>query len=230
MDNAANTFDISTLLDQIHPVIDYDWSTEPFVRMDLTDQNEGLGQIDLNDEESFTNFIFDQLKTANVPFGVGGYAEKRSIYSRSGKLFDYEKEEPRTIHLGIDIWGEAGTPVYTPLEGEVHSFANNEVHADYGPVIILKHEFKGKVFHTLYGHQSQSSLEGLYEGKPIKKGEQISAFGVYAENFHWPPHLHFQLILDMKGLKGDYPGVCKESEKGFYLSNCPDPSILLGLV
>ncbi|RZJ29356.1 MAG: peptidase M23, partial [Flavobacterium sp.] len=32
---------------------------------------------------------------------------------------------------------------------------------------------------------------------------------------------------NMYGLKGDYQGVCKFSERDQYLSNCPDPNIVL---
>jgi hypothetical protein len=50
------------------------------------------------------------------------------------------------------------------------------------------------------------------------------------ENGHWPPHLHFQLIIDMGKAKGDYPGVCKYSEREKYLDNCPDPGFILSMV
>ena len=35
--------------------------------------------------------------------------------NRSGALFAPEGEEPRTIHLGIDVFAPAGTDVITPL-------------------------------------------------------------------------------------------------------------------
>jgi peptidoglycan LD-endopeptidase LytH len=50
------------------------------------------------------------------------------------------------------------------------------------------------------------------------------------ENGNWPPHLHFQLIADMEGWKGDYPGVCKYSEREKWLGNCPDPDLVLDLL
>lgn len=194
------------------------------VRLDLSKNNQELKSIDLNDQEQFSSYIFSKFSTAEGEIGIGGYKEERSLYSRSELFTD---EEPRTIHLGVDIWTKAGTSVYSPLEATVHSFGNHRVHGDYGPVIILQHEVEGEVLHTLYGHLSTMSLHGLYEGKIIKKGEQFASLGAYHENFHWPPHLHFQLIRDMEGYKGDYPGVCKASEKEIYLDNCPDPKVLL---
>ena len=94
-------------------------------------------------------------------------------------------------------------------------------------MIILQHEWEGEVLHTLYGHLSFHDLDELYEGKAIHKGEALAHFGEPHENGHWPPHLHFQLIKDMQGKVGDYPGVCKFSERQQYLSNCPDPNIIL---
>ena len=72
-----------------------------------------------------------------------------------------------------------------------------------------------------------ASLAGLEVGQFISAGEKFAAFGIAAENGHWPPHLHFQLMFDMQGKKGDYPGVCQFSNKEAYLANCPDPELIL---
>lgn len=203
-----------------HPVVKFD----DYLQLDLSKDNQTLQQIDLNDEQSFSSFIFDQLRDYNKQVGIGGYGEKRALYSRSDL---FEGEEARTIHLGIDIWSKAGTPVYCPIDGVVHSFANRAVHGDYGPVIILRHEVLGTSFHSLFGHLSASSLEGLKIGKAFQAGDQLAIMGLYEENFHWPPHLHFQLMMNMENNVGDYPGVCKESEKQLFLENCPDPSVFI---
>ncbi|MEP6913389.1 MAG: response regulator, partial [bacterium] len=46
-------------------------------------------------------------------------------------------------------------------------------------------------------------------------------------NGDWPPHLHFQIIEDMRVHEGDYPGVCSISERAKYLNNCPNPDLIL---
>ncbi len=79
----------------------------------------------------------------------------------------------------------------------------------------------------LYGHLNLASLDGLMEGQFIPMGKQFARFGVKEENGNWPPHLHFQLMFDMQGLKGDYPGVCQFSKREQYLQNCPDPALIL---
>lgn len=193
---------------------------------DLSENNHELSGIDLNDQKAFTDYIFNTLKSNDAEFGIGKYNEDRLIYKRSDL---FSGAEPRSLHLGIDIWAPAGTPVIAPLDGTIHSFADNANHGDYGPTIILKHLTEDKAFHTLYGHLSKSSLSGLYEGKQIERGLDFAEFGTYEENVHWPPHLHFQVIIDMGDYFGDYPGVCKPSEKEQWLTNSPDPGVFCGL-
>ncbi len=160
---------------------------------------------------------------------VGGYDEERAIYS--GPVFAApDGTEARTIHLGIDIFEAVGTPVFALLAGRVHSFQDNANPKDYGPTIILEHTVTSQlIFYTLYGHLSRDSLDGLAIGKPVAAGEEVARLGEAAVNGDWPPHLHFQLILDMQGKRGDYPGVFKKSEREQWKRICPDPAPLLGI-
>ncbi len=162
------------------------------------------------------------------PVRFGGYGEDRSLYTQA--LFAPEGDEPRTVHLGIDVFAPAGAAVYTPLSGRVHSSRINDNPGDYGPTIILEHTpIAGLTFHTLYGHLDRDSLKGLKPGTAFMAGEKIAELGTKRENGGWPPHLHFQIILEIGNAKGDYPGVCKRSERDHWLSICPDPGPLLGL-
>src|SRR5262249_30625654 len=98
---------------------------------------------------------------------------------------------------------------------------------DYGATIILTHLLDETSFYTLYGHLSLNSIKNLREGDRISKGDYFAELGIPAENGQWPPHLHFQIIKDLQGWSGDYPGVCKYSEREVYLANCPDPELIL---
>ncbi|HET9826544.1 MAG TPA: peptidoglycan DD-metalloendopeptidase family protein [Chitinophagaceae bacterium] len=138
--------------------------------------------------------------------------------------------EARRLHLGIDIWGRPYTSVMSPLDGVVHSFAFNDDFGDYGATIILSHNIDGVPFHTLYGHLSFNSIKNLREGESVRRGDVIGEFGIPMENGQWPPHLHFQLVDDIGEWRGDYPGVCKYSERDAYLENCPDPDLILGMM
>jgi murein DD-endopeptidase MepM/ murein hydrolase activator NlpD len=213
---------------QFHPVVQFDSSKDGLLPLDFTSRNTELYNEILSDTKIFTAWVEGKLKAAGARYGIGGYAEHRTVYSIS-KVFDAGKpdEEPRRLHLGTDIWGKPNTPVMAPLDGIVHSFAFNNRFGDYGATIILSHQLEGYTFYTLYGHLSLNSIKNLQEGSRMEKGDVFAEFGIPAENGSWPPHLHFQLILDIGEWKGDYPGVCRFSEKEKWLANSPDPDIIL---
>jgi murein DD-endopeptidase MepM/ murein hydrolase activator NlpD len=213
---------------QFAPVVSFKPGSDRLVPLDFTAANTELTADLLNDTGKFCDYIDQKLKVSGARYGIGGYNEHRTVYSRS-PVFDAGKagEEPRRLHLGTDIWGPAGTAVIAPLEGTVHSFAFNNNFGDYGATIILSHVLAGITFYTLYGHLGLDSIRDLQEGKSIQKGEVFASLGIPEENGYWPPHLHFQLIKDLQGWKGDYPGVCKFSERELYLANCPDPDLIL---
>lgn len=203
---------------------------DTLLKLDFTEQNTELTEETLLDTAKFSAYVNQKLDKKGAKYGIGGYDEHRTVYSRS-RVFDApDGGEARRLHLGIDIWGLAETPVYAPLEGTVHSFAFNDAYGDYGATLILQHDINGFLFHTLYGHLSLASIQDKQEGQTITKGEWIAAFGEPAENGQWPPHLHFQVIIDMQGMKGDYPGVCKYSEREKYLANCPDADLILEMM
>lgn len=210
---------------RIGNVVDFNTSTDRLYPFDFTAQNHELTDDILNDTSAFTDWVASKLESSGCRYGIGGYDEHRTIYTRSSH-FDTD-EEPRRLHLGVDIWGKAGTAVYNFFDAEVHSFRFNDHFGDYGATIILKYDLGGRILHVLYGHLSLSSLDGLYEGKCIAGGKPFAIFGTAEENGHWPPHLHMQLILDMEGKEGDYPGVCQFSKRAAFLENCPDPALIL---
>ena len=238
---------------EYHPVVPFDTTRDKLYPLDFSESNTSLSPTDISDTERFACWINNSLQQNKARYGIGGYNEHRTLYARS-KHFDRalaagsESErslageadlgiasgdvaaEPRRLHLGIDIWGPAGTKVMAPLPGIVHSFAFNNNDSDYGATLILTHNLDGTGFHTLYGHISLNSIKNLYEGQRIAKGEVIAEFGMRYENGNWPPHLHFQLIADMQDWKGDYPGVCRFSERQQWLDGCPDPNLILQMI
>lgn len=199
----------------------------PPMRVDLSTANVAETGRDIFQLRVLEAYLQSKRRLWQTELLWGGYLEPRLIYGGS-KLFHMERH-PRNIHLGLDFWAAAGTQVFAPLAGRVHSFQDNAAQGDYGPTIILRHEEGGHVFHTLYGHLSRRDLAGLEVGQAIAKGGRIGHFGTPDENGQWPPHLHFQLILDMEGMQGDYPGVCALEQLAHYQRNCPDPRFLLHL-
>jgi murein DD-endopeptidase MepM/ murein hydrolase activator NlpD len=170
------------------------------------------------------------MKKNKAKVAFGGYLEQRGIYQRSDYFNQQNPEEERNIHLGLDLWIEADTPIYAPLEGTIHSFKNNTNYGDYGPTIILKHAFDSVEFYTLYGHLSLESLIGKEVGQMIEKGQQLATLGTAEVNGDYAPHLHFQIIKDIQYYKGDYPGVSNLIDLEFYNQNCPNPNLLLKLI
>lgn len=225
-----------------HPVVAFDPRKDKLLPLDFTEHNAELAQVDLADTDQFSAYVSQQLKSARATYGIGGYKENRVLYKRSN-LFDTVAAEGRTaplvgvdpapgrsIHLGIDIWGPAGTEVFMPLGGMVHSFAYNSNFGDYGATIIMQHQLDTISFHTLYGHVSVGDLAQLSEGRYFTRGELIAHFGAPHENGNWPPHLHFQVIQDMDLKSGDYPGVCSLNETAHYFANCPNPDLILNMM
>lgn len=159
----------------------------------------------------------------------GGYGEDRAIYDTP--IFNPPGEEPRILHLGLDVFAPAGAAVFAPLDGRVHSLRRNDGAKDYGPTLILEHAPQpGLVFYTLYGHLGAPVLDRYSEGDAVDAGDEIAALGSSDINGGWAPHLHFQVILDLEGRTGDYPGVCRKTEADRWLMLCPDPRPFLGLM
>lgn len=197
----------------------------PWLALDLSKQNKKLPAADLSEVLSLEPLIYSWIQNAGCRVGYGGHGEARAWYQASS-LFS-GPEGPRSTHLGVDLWVPAETPIRATWDGVVHSFKDNANFLDYGPTIILQHESQGLRWHSLHGHLSRRSLEGLDVGAPVRAGSIIGETGRSNENGAWIPHLHFELVIDMKGYVGDFPGVCTPARAPEFLSNCPDPALLL---
>ena len=182
------------------------------------------------DTRAMTAKLFGALAASGEELGVGRYDEARLLYT--GDAFagaGGEHPERRTIHLAIDLFREAGSPVTAPLPGMVHSVRDNAARLDYGPAVVLEHTPQGAPpFFTLYGHLGRDSIAGLSPGMPVARGTRIGAIGPPPENGDWPPHVHFQILADALDCDADFPGVAAASARATWLSLCPDPNLILG--
>src|SRR3981189_541441 len=133
---------------------------------------------------ALTENIFHAMKCAGASVGVGRYDEPRLVYT--SPLFGASgnpTDERRTIHLGMDLFFEAGAPLSAPLDGVVHIVANNSASQDYGPLVILRHKTGGgEEFFTLYGHLSKDSLVSLEVGQRVTRGQLFARVGPAQEN------------------------------------------------
>jgi murein DD-endopeptidase MepM/ murein hydrolase activator NlpD len=210
---------------QAHPVLDPEIPLSAYRKVDFSIDNALLRQR-LPDAPGCQAYLRDLLEETKGQVGWGGYLEQRNLY-RGFDNFNPQTQEPREYHLGVDFWATEGTSVHAPWDGVVHSWANRTTPGDYGPVILMQHRLEDTPVVSLFGHLSGSSLQGLYEGKTYRRGDLIGFLGSPGENGGYAPHLHFQLIYDLQGFQGDYPGVCSLPELPFYRQNCPNPMEML---
>ena len=201
----------------------------PALVFDLSIGSLDLGLADeLTTTRAFTDALFANMSKAIVATGIGRYDEPRLIYANDDfATMTEDGIEYRTVHLGLDVFQPAGSQIFAPLDGEVHSFADNTARLDYGPCIVLKHEpTAGVVFYTLYGHLSRSSLADLHVGQRFTAGSPLATMGDYPINGDWPPHLHFQIITDLLGFSGTFPGVARPSDRNLWRSLSPDANLI----
>lgn len=216
--------------DHLAQIVDFDGKK-------ITPLDLSVGSLELGNNSNFENIhnfqktISRLLEDKGADIGIGGYAETRPFYTTDAyRVEGNSGAQWRTVHLGMDIWSEAGIPVYTPVDGIVFAITDNSGDCNYGHTIILQHNVSDQLtFYTLYGHLSDNTIGGIEEGQTVRSGQQIAIIGSPPENGNWPPHLHFQVILDMLGNKGDFPGVAYPNEAKTWLSISPDSAYFFPL-
>ncbi|MGE5099593.1 MAG: aminotransferase class III-fold pyridoxal phosphate-dependent enzyme, partial [Deltaproteobacteria bacterium] len=211
------------------PVIGFDLRREPSIVLDLSIASPLMsGDVHENIEPALTRRVFDLMRQSNVRLAIGCYDEPRLLYvAPAFALGPRPTDEHRTIHIGLDLFADAGTPVFAPLAGTIHAFADNAAPQDYGPVIVVRHATDdGTEFFTLYGHLSRESLRNLAAGQRVEAGAQIATLGTAEVNGGWTPHLHLQIITDLLGLGTDFPGVARPTQRSVWRALCPDPNLI----
>lgn len=219
--------------EQVRSPLESDLQTESLVFLDLSVGSLEYGSLDeIQETNRFTKIVTQRIGEVGAKIGVGRYNEPRILHlTKEESRFKYDSTKAPTIHLGVDLFLEPRELILAPLDGIVHSLANNEGFRENGPTLILEHKVgnTGLKFYTMYSHLNKDSLEGLAPGKPVKKGDQIGQVGVPAVNGDWPPSLHFQLMCDIFDMQGDFPSYALPSQRELWLSICPDPNTILNL-
>lgn len=205
-------------LPNLHFIIGKPLEKPDVTMLDLSPNNIELEQVDQTNNQEFSKYIF------NGSIRIGGYLEQRSMYAKS-ELF--EGGEPRTIHLGVDIWTPAGHPIFAPVSGVISGIGDNSDFGNYGPTLVVQHQWNGQQLFALYGHLGREVLDMWKVGDEVAGGEQLATVGNEEVNGNWPPHLHFQLIRSIDAGAFDYPGVCRPSEVSTFAQHCPNPNIFL---
>ena len=128
-----------------------------------------------------------------------------------------DPREDRSVHLGCDLFVDAGATVRCVLPGTIAAATE-----DRG-VVIVEHRTDTAVrFWTLYGHLDPASIADLEPGAAVSAGELVGRVGSQS------PHLHLQLLTSLVGMGADVPGVAPADEADLWMSISPDPNLLLG--
>ena len=201
---------------------------EKIYPLDISVSSRWIGQESESDDLDYLQYKIGKLQDQEPDKIIaGGYLEPRPMYTTPA----YDKmgnngTESRTIHLGIDFWLPAQTPVHALFDGVVVTTVNDIGDKEYGGLIIIKHLVDDLEFFTLYGHLSIASIETKEIGQKIEKGDCIGYLGHYPENGNWPTHLHFQIMLAKLNYVDDFPGVAYPQELNVWKSICPDPNLI----
>lgn len=213
------------------PIMRPDMRTKDPLILDLSVGSPLVEPLDQQpDPEQASRAWFRRIRRAGAEIGIGRYNEPRIVYTSKNYLSpNNEFDETRTIHLGIDLFKEAGTPIYAPAAGRVHSMFFRREPMDFGGLVLLEHVAEQERYYTLYGHLSEHSIHRLQPGQKIARGEEFAYLGIPEENGGWIPHLHFQVIADLLDQSGTYWGIAPASQRDVWQSICPDPNLILGI-
>lgn len=184
---------------EIHEVIEVinqeeNINEEQFVKLEETEVTlpENLKE-DLKNLEETIQAISQNTTSFDYPISgdiILEFAKDKLVYSETLKEW--------ITHDGIDIKGEAASPVKAADDGIIESV---KMDPRYGNTIIINHN---DLYKTVYSNLS--TLELVYVGKQVKKGDIISGVG---EGFGFEseegPHVHFEIIKD---------GECKNPVNG----------------
>ncbi|MFK8083971.1 MAG: aminotransferase class III-fold pyridoxal phosphate-dependent enzyme [Granulosicoccus sp.] len=208
---------------KMHPMLGLSLNKAPVISLSVDAVSVPQDPFELSSAEA--------TMLSNETISVGGYGEPRLIYTDAAfRSAAYRAGDRRTVHLGVDVFGAVGTPVFAALSGVVIAIENRTTHLDYGGLIVLEHESDaGDRFYSLYGHLDPESCEHLTLGESIEAGHQMACLGASDCNGGWAPHLHLQLALSLEGMGLDWPGVAYPDERELWCSLCPNPSALLNL-
>jgi peptidoglycan LD-endopeptidase LytH len=154
-------------------------------------------------------------------WSIGRFDEVRGVYTQA--LFGAS----RTVHVGVDLGGPAGTAVHAFAEGVVRYVGVNPAPGDYGPTVVTEQALDGRAVWALHGHLALASLARSPVGRVLAPGDVLGWLGDPDENGGWPPHVHFQLSWEDPGC-ADLPGVVAPADRAAALARFPDPRRVLG--
>lgn len=191
------------------------------------------GMEHASDPVAYWTWLEAEMAAAGADVAFGRYDEDRNCYA--GDQFTTDAPEPRSVHLGIDLFVPEDTPVLAMLPGRVVTVVDNDEPYDYGPTVTLEHDAgDAGPFWCLYGHLSRRTLTTVAPGDVVEAGQVVGFVGDHTVNGGWAPHTHLQLITDLMadpatGPSGNFEGAGEPSRMSIWRSLAPDANLLLRL-
>ena len=124
-----------------------------------------------------------RIAAGRVPYAMPITASHR-FTSGFGSRQD-PKRGGRRHHMGIDLAGPRGTPIFATADGVVTSA---EFESGYGNTVRIQHDFG---FETVYAHQSKLRVK---VGQEVSRGERIGDMGSTGRSTG--VHLHYEVHLN----------------------------------
>jgi 4-aminobutyrate aminotransferase-like enzyme/Ser/Thr protein kinase RdoA (MazF antagonist) len=210
------------------PIIDADLGAAPMGSLSVETSPEPRDPFEMTTSEA-AMLGGELAKEGGI--WLGYYREPRLIYTDKGfRNGPWKASERRSVHLAVDVFAPAGTPVHAPMRGKVAVAEYGTDPLGYGGMIVLRHETpQGDSFFTLYGHLDPDFSDRLRIGDTVERGTAFCRLGAQAVNGGWTPHLHFQLVMTADGMAPTWPGVCDPDDLPVWEALCPNPASLLNL-
>lgn len=105
------------------------------------------------------------------------------VSSPFGEVLALRDHKP---HMGIDLAGAAGAPIYATARGTVLLSDASSLNPNYGNAVLLDH---GQGYQTLYAHLERSAVRA---GDTVTAGQIIGWIGQTGKATG--PHLHFEWL------------------------------------
>lgn len=209
-----------------YPVLGKELQSQPMVPLSVEQSSVPQNPLSITPAEAadLTDYKVDDVS-------LGYYREPRLVYTEAAFKRDNSPiSRRRTVHLGIDIFAPADTPLHAPMASTVIAVEQRPHYLDYGAVVILRHDIDASHhFYSLYGHLNGDSLTNLSIGQQLAAGDIFAELGNPQQNGGWDPHAHVQLATSLAGIDHDWPGAAYPDEMEFWQQLCPNPAPLLNL-
>jgi 4-aminobutyrate aminotransferase-like enzyme len=169
----------------------------------------------------------DTLDLSGVKFGVSRYAEVRL---RSVGAAEQIPDDRTNLHLGVDLYADADSPIYSPCEGVVFAYSPVIIGGNRQSAVILRHStpYEGQ-FYTLFRGHFDGDDTILEVGRILEKGERFGVFRLPPDDDQHVPYLHFQVITDLLDLGFQFPGYCAYDQVEIWKHFSLDPNLILGI-